>query len=155
MPSHVAFVFPGASGHVNPSLPIARALVQLGWRVDYVCSGAFQSAIAETGATFYDVDAVSAKIPNVREMILNTLEQYEDPGAKSWALNFGSIALARLVPAFVDFFRQLSPSVVVHPGCIPLFLHPGERNLCEINRQKGHLQGNQEENRRHLVGPPF
>lgn len=29
----ICFVFPGAAGHVNPSLPIARRLVQQGYQV--------------------------------------------------------------------------------------------------------------------------
>lgn len=51
-----AFVFPAASGHTNPSLPLARALVVRGWDVDYLHSPQFQEAIEDTGATFVDRD---------------------------------------------------------------------------------------------------
>ena len=51
-----AFVFPAASGHTNPSLPLARALVERGWDVDYLHSPQFQEAIEDTGATFVDRD---------------------------------------------------------------------------------------------------
>ena len=32
-PWKVVFVFPGAAGHVNPSLPVCRRFIELGWEV--------------------------------------------------------------------------------------------------------------------------
>lgn len=32
-PRKVVFVFPGAAGHVNPSLPVCRRFIELGWEV--------------------------------------------------------------------------------------------------------------------------
>ena len=121
----VAFVFPGAAGHVNPSLPISRALVELGWQVEYVCSTALQSSIEETGAKFHDIDTLCARrgIPSAREMIYKTLEAYEDPGAKMWGLNFGSIATEKLIPIFVEFFQEMSPKLVLYCPVLCPYAH--------------------------------
>ena len=52
------FVFPAASGHINPSLPLARGLVSLGWEVNYLGTLNFKEAIEDTGAVFFDRDEV-------------------------------------------------------------------------------------------------
>lgn len=112
-----AFVFPGTAGHVNPSLPLCRGLVARGWQVVYVCSD-FRQAIEDAGAIFEDMKSLCAKkgIPDVRQMVLESLEEYEDPKAKMWGINFGSIATERLLHVFLHFFRELSPELVVPPG---------------------------------------
>ena len=48
-----AFVFPMASGHINPSLAIARSLVSLGHEVHYLCREQMREAIEDTGASFH------------------------------------------------------------------------------------------------------
>jgi len=47
------FVFPKMPGDVNPSFPIARALVRRGHSVWYLCPD-YQAAILDTGAKFLD-----------------------------------------------------------------------------------------------------
>ena len=48
-----AFIFPLASGHINPSLAIARSLVQQGHDVHYLCREQMREAIQDTGAVFH------------------------------------------------------------------------------------------------------
>uniref|UniRef100_A0A7S2N2S6 UDP-glycosyltransferases domain-containing protein n=1 Tax=Zooxanthella nutricula TaxID=1333877 RepID=A0A7S2N2S6_9DINO len=48
-----AFVFPMASGHLNPSLPIARFLVAQGHEVHYLCREQLRAGIEDTGAVFH------------------------------------------------------------------------------------------------------
>jgi len=48
-----AFIFPMASGHINPSLPLARMLVHLGHEVHYLCREQMRTAIEDTGAKFH------------------------------------------------------------------------------------------------------
>ena len=48
-----AFVFPMASGHINPSLAIARSLVRDGHEVHYLCREQMRDAIEDTGALFH------------------------------------------------------------------------------------------------------
>lgn len=58
MASKAAFVFPLASGHTNPSLPLARRLVALGWEVHYMSFPPFQEAVEDTGAKFNDLSKI-------------------------------------------------------------------------------------------------
>ena len=48
------FIFSTASGHTNPSFPIARHLVKRGHSVTYLSSSNFRAAIEATGAVFVD-----------------------------------------------------------------------------------------------------
>merc|ERR1719401_1304524 len=48
-----AFVFPLASGHINPSLPVSRSLVEAGHEVHYVCREQMREAIEGTGAALH------------------------------------------------------------------------------------------------------
>ena len=70
------FLFPSASGHLNPSLPLARSLKRLGWSVEYLSIKQFQPAIGDTGADFLDRDQVFKEfgIDDLTAFILGTLE---------------------------------------------------------------------------------
>ena len=48
----IAFTNVGAHGHVNPTLEVARSLVERGAEVHYFAPEPFRAAIAETGARF-------------------------------------------------------------------------------------------------------
>ena len=48
-----AFVFGMASGHINPSLPLARRLVSQGHKVHYLSREQMRPAIEDTGATYW------------------------------------------------------------------------------------------------------
>lgn len=110
------FVFPSAAGHVNPSLPLCRGLVNRGWQVDYLSVVTFQSAIESTGATFHNRDAVCAEFGfhDLTAMTMKTFDEYGTPGAKMWALNFGSIMADKLLPVYIQFLTKCSPRVVVY-----------------------------------------
>eukprot|EP00656_Telonema_subtile_P053662 TRINITY_DN7829_c0_g2_i1.p1 TRINITY_DN7829_c0_g2~~TRINITY_DN7829_c0_g2_i1.p1 ORF type:complete len:498 (+),score=80.62 TRINITY_DN7829_c0_g2_i1:242-1735(+) len=110
------FLFPSASGHLNPSLPLARELVSLGWEVEYLAIPQFKEAIEDTGALFQDRNQVCSSLgcEDVVEMIKATFGEYDDPGAMQWALNFGSIAAQRLLPVYIDWFRERQPNLVVY-----------------------------------------
>eukprot|EP00927_Polykrikos_kofoidii_P077222 TRINITY_DN74189_c0_g1_i1.p1 TRINITY_DN74189_c0_g1~~TRINITY_DN74189_c0_g1_i1.p1 ORF type:complete len:503 (-),score=75.92 TRINITY_DN74189_c0_g1_i1:128-1579(-) len=112
MPKAV-FVFPSASGHVNPSLPLARGLVSLGWAVEYLCKEQFKEAIEDTGATFFDV-CRDLGMGDVTAMIVGSVAEYNDASAAQWAINFGSIASHRLLPAYISWFRSREPQLVVY-----------------------------------------
>lgn len=116
MPSTAVFVFPSAAGHVNPSLPLCQRLVSLGWKVEYLGIDTFKDAIEKTGATFHDRNAVGAAhgIQDFIAMAMKTLEEYGDPAAKMWGLNFGSILTEKLLPVYISWLRSVSPQVVVY-----------------------------------------
>ena len=59
-----AFIFPLASGHINPSLAIARSLVLQGHDVHYLCREQMREAIEDTGAMFHsDIETQPEEIP--------------------------------------------------------------------------------------------
>jgi UDP:flavonoid glycosyltransferase YjiC (YdhE family) len=109
------FVFPAASGHINPSLPLARGLVNSGWSVDYLASTEFKDAIIHTGATFCNRDSIfrSAGIEDVTAMVKATAADYGDP-VPQWWLNFGSISTASMLPVYIDWFRSRDPHLIVY-----------------------------------------
>jgi len=131
MSNIAVFAFPSAAGHVNPSLPLCKKLVTLGWRVEYLGVATFKSAIESTGATFHDRDDVCAElgIPDVTGMVYKTLEEYNDPAAKMWALNFGSIATGRLLPVYLSFLRRLSPHLIVYCPVLCSVVHLAAMHL--------------------------
>ncbi|CAK9098484.1 unnamed protein product [Durusdinium trenchii] len=105
-----AFVFPGRTDHVEPSLLICRNLVSLGWQIEYVCEERYEEQIRDAGAAFHDIeDLCTAHGLDLKRIH----EDYEDPTA-TWSAQFGSIATERLIPVFKDFFKTLSPKVVVY-----------------------------------------
>ena len=55
MSKHFAFVNVSAHGHVNPTLPLVRELVQRGHRVSYPISEPFRDAVTGAGAEFVEV----------------------------------------------------------------------------------------------------
>jgi len=87
-------------------------------QVDYVCDAAFRDAIQETGAIFHDVEDICAEHGiNFKEMLVDCLAEYaedDNSGDPAWGNIFGSIATEKLIPVFLDFFRSLSPKVVVY-----------------------------------------
>eukprot|EP00929_Paragymnodinium_shiwhaense_P086714 TRINITY_DN47170_c0_g1_i1.p1 TRINITY_DN47170_c0_g1~~TRINITY_DN47170_c0_g1_i1.p1 ORF type:complete len:483 (-),score=73.80 TRINITY_DN47170_c0_g1_i1:155-1603(-) len=115
-PSKAAFFFPAASGHINPSLPIARALASQGWLVEYLSIPQFKEAIEDTGAAYVDRDALCKDhgIDDVTAMVKATFSEYEDPGAMMWALNFGSISTQRLLPIYAAWLRSGGHCLVVY-----------------------------------------
>eukprot|EP00434_Breviolum_minutum_P013771 symbB.v1.2.012147.t1/scaffold829.1/size159244/17 len=62
-----AFCFPMATGHINPSLPIARSLIDLGHEVHYMSRQEMQPVIEKTGATFIDVATQQTELFEGRE----------------------------------------------------------------------------------------
>jgi UDP-N-acetylglucosamine:LPS N-acetylglucosamine transferase len=116
MSKTAVFVFPSAAGHINPALPLAKQLVSLGWKLEFLGDATFQEAIESTGATFHNRGTMLAEfgIGDMRAMVLKTLDDYDDPGSKMWALNFGSIATEKLLPGHISVFKKLAPSLIVY-----------------------------------------
>jgi len=62
-----AFCFPMATGHINPSLPIAKALTDLGHEVHYMSRKEMEPVIQGTGASFTDVASQQTELYEGRE----------------------------------------------------------------------------------------
>ncbi|CAE7374072.1 yjiC [Symbiodinium natans] len=115
MSSKALFVFPSASGHINPSFPLCQRLADLGWEVAYLGIPEFRESIAAAGGKLFDVNELGKEfgIEDVRAMIVGTVADY-GPSAKPWALNFGSLALEKLLPMYIAFLRRFAPQLVVY-----------------------------------------
>mmetsp|Transcript_86567 Transcript_86567/g.225879 ORF Transcript_86567/g.225879 Transcript_86567/m.225879 type:complete len:524 (-) Transcript_86567:463-2034(-) len=119
-PRTFAFIFPMASGHVNPSLPLARALVQKGHAVHYLSFDQFREAVVDTGATWHstveyltEMFGISAQV-DVMKVFGDLLHEL---GLEFKMVNLScvrNILLERKMPGTVRFLRDLSPDGVVY-----------------------------------------
>merc|ERR1719382_623294 len=113
------FVFPLAAGHVNPSLPVARALVQQGHAVHYLSHEQFREAIEDTGAVWHSTLGYQAELftnpqQGVMESVVAVLNEF---GLELNMVNFcavRNVLLERKMPGTVRFLRQLRPDAVVY-----------------------------------------
>lgn len=124
MQRRFAFVFPMASGHINPSLPIARALVRQGHEVHYQCRNQMREAIEHTGARFHDEIQNCTEMYDGREpSLFNALESLkkefglEDDAMLVSYKKLGPIIMELMVPGTLRFLQRVNADVVV---CCPL-----------------------------------
>jgi len=117
-PKKFAFIMPLASGHINPSFPIARSLVQLGHEVHYFCVEPMRAAIEGTGATFH------SSVEHQREFFTDPSRSvFEHLAMLFQEVGLGvdlgnmdlirSVILERKLPGTLRFLRSLSPDAVV------------------------------------------
>jgi UDP:flavonoid glycosyltransferase YjiC (YdhE family) len=117
-----AFVFPLASGHINPSLPVARLLRKLGHEVHYVCAEQMREAIEDTGATLHSERDVEPELfegrsNDLMELYGNLLEEYGWRGDKSYfsaKYMMKHILLELRLPGLLRFFQAVNPAAVVY-----------------------------------------
>lgn len=73
----IVFCIPG-HGHVNPSLPIVKELIDRGHELDYCCMKDFKGQIERTGATFlpfpYDISYSSSEEFNLLETFADVVQ---------------------------------------------------------------------------------
>jgi len=110
-----------ASGHINPSLPIARSLVRLGHEVHYVCAEQMCAAIQGTGATFHSERDVEPEMfegqpLDVMEMFVELQREHgiENEPFLQAMLKLKSIQLERRLPGLIRFLQKLKPAAVVY-----------------------------------------
>eukprot|EP00928_Gymnodinium_smaydae_P012211 TRINITY_DN1443_c2_g1_i1.p1 TRINITY_DN1443_c2_g1~~TRINITY_DN1443_c2_g1_i1.p1 ORF type:complete len:582 (-),score=88.44 TRINITY_DN1443_c2_g1_i1:443-2188(-) len=115
-----AFIFPMASGHINPSLPIARALVRQGHEVHYRCREQMRAAIEDTGAAFHDEVQILSELYDGREPELfgamASLKKEYGLEKDSMFASFRKLApiiMELSMPGTVRFLQQIKPDVVV------------------------------------------
>jgi UDP-N-acetylglucosamine:LPS N-acetylglucosamine transferase len=115
------FVFPMFSGHINPSLPIARSLGKLGHEVHYVCAEQMREAIEGTGAIFHsDVDVepelFKGRSGNFMGLIGDFRKEYgieDEPIMKSF-FKLRNIILELRMPGMIRFLQETKPAAVVY-----------------------------------------
>ncbi|EOD38763.1 hypothetical protein EMIHUDRAFT_224168 [Emiliania huxleyi CCMP1516] len=111
-----AFVFTTASGHTNPSLPIARLLVGRGHEVIYLSSAVFQTAIEGTGAAFVDETAVLTDLyhsgmDNFMLMFKGLVTEFgcETAPFVKQQLKVKNVIVERQLPGLIRFLKEASP----------------------------------------------
>eukprot|EP00930_Biecheleria_cincta_P047620 TRINITY_DN3304_c0_g2_i1.p1 TRINITY_DN3304_c0_g2~~TRINITY_DN3304_c0_g2_i1.p1 ORF type:complete len:574 (-),score=113.09 TRINITY_DN3304_c0_g2_i1:82-1686(-) len=109
-----------ASGHINPSLPVARALVRQGHEVHFQCREQMRDAIEDTGATFYDEITNQPEMFDGREPDLfgakETLLKEFGLGNDNMMLAFRKLDCLMLelaLPGTLRFLQQVKPDVVI------------------------------------------
>lgn len=100
-----------ATGHVNPTLPLLRALVQRGDRVIFFDTRAFENKVRATGAEFRAIDLGYDFVP--RPDVLAPF--------KAAALILEQAA--RVIPQCLDETRALRPDLILYDSMCPWGSH--------------------------------
>jgi len=116
-----AFVFGMASGHINPSLPLARRLVSQGHKVHYLSREQMRPAIEDTGATYWSEIEEEHELYHGREVDLMgaMLALKKEAGAESDPLMVGFMkvgpkSLELQLPGCIRWLQKINPSAVVY-----------------------------------------
>eukprot|EP00933_Yihiella_yeosuensis_P068420 TRINITY_DN7400_c1_g1_i1.p1 TRINITY_DN7400_c1_g1~~TRINITY_DN7400_c1_g1_i1.p1 ORF type:complete len:574 (-),score=104.78 TRINITY_DN7400_c1_g1_i1:518-2170(-) len=123
----ILFVFPMASGHVNPSLPLARVLRKQGHDVHYLCFEQMREAIEDTGAIYHSEIDILPEIFNEQrgfdlvKAFTAVVEEYLGDVPLLLGLQELKPVLMELqIPGTMRFMKSLRPSCVVYcPICCP------------------------------------
>lgn len=114
------FAFPMASGHINPSLPVARSLVDLGHQVHYLCREQMREAIEDTGAVFHSEVECQPELYKGREPdiwgamdCLKREHGLQGLGALQGAFRVMAIQMELQLPGLMRFLREMEPSAIV------------------------------------------
>jgi len=115
-----AFVMPMATGHLNPSLPLARSLIQLGHEVHYLSREAVRAAIEKTGASFTDAAEEQVELYENREQDImgafrTVAREYgmEDAPMMVGFSTISPIHLELQLPGTIRWLQRLQPHVVL------------------------------------------
>lgn len=101
--AHIAFVAPGAFGHINPTLPIVRELTTRGHRVTYATDAIMADTVRAAGA-----EPVTYRLKPVEPLVLDGME----------AAARGTLALLEEVeqalPQIENAYEDDRPDVIVN-----------------------------------------
>eukprot|EP00933_Yihiella_yeosuensis_P080523 TRINITY_DN9396_c0_g1_i1.p1 TRINITY_DN9396_c0_g1~~TRINITY_DN9396_c0_g1_i1.p1 ORF type:complete len:564 (-),score=98.00 TRINITY_DN9396_c0_g1_i1:416-2035(-) len=132
MAQKILFVFPLASGHVNPSLPVARLLRKQGHDVHYVCYEQMREAIEDTGATFHsEADILTELFENGKrgweenQVLMSMVPEYlgDDVLPIVGFFELGPVFMEKKMPGITRFMQELRPNSVVY--CPICSIHAG------------------------------
>eukprot|EP00931_Biecheleriopsis_adriatica_P072733 TRINITY_DN47149_c0_g1_i1.p1 TRINITY_DN47149_c0_g1~~TRINITY_DN47149_c0_g1_i1.p1 ORF type:complete len:483 (-),score=102.59 TRINITY_DN47149_c0_g1_i1:320-1768(-) len=117
----IAFACSAHVGHLNPSLPLVKALVELGHEIHYLCFESARPKIEKAGAIFHDVveiqkelygecktcGAVGGSVPIMEQQGLDTSSFLS-------LMKVANVCLEKELPGTLRFFRQLQPAALVY-----------------------------------------
>ena len=115
----IAFTFSAGSGHVNPSLPIARRLVELGYNVMYMCGEQLRVPIEATGATYVDKDQIlfggvdGLDFFNNVAAELGLTEGLANPDTHPVDIPILMLHWRKALPPMLSWLREITPILVV------------------------------------------
>lgn len=119
-PRNFAFVFPMASGHINPSLPVARVLVSAGHKVHYLCSEQMREAVEDTGATFHsDADNQPEMYSGRERSLVPAMMLREEYGLEDnqimfiWA-KLGALTTELLLKGVLRWLRSVQADAILY-----------------------------------------
>ncbi|CAJ1399483.1 unnamed protein product [Effrenium voratum] len=114
------FCFPAATGHLNPSLPIARKLLELGHEVHYLSRPEMRAKIEQTGASFSDTTEEMPELFAGRETdimgamrALGTELGIVDAPMMVGMLSLGPIHLELQMPGAIRWMQRVKPQLVL------------------------------------------
>eukprot|EP00438_Fugacium_kawagutii_P008071 Skav214649 [mRNA] locus=scaffold1763:547:1767:- [translate_table: standard] len=124
VPQRFAFIFPMASGHLNPSLPIARELVTRGHEVHYLCREQMREAIEGTGAEFHDEvqqmpEMYEGRTPDMFGALTDVQKEYglENECLMVAMMKVKEIMSEMMLPGMLRWLKSVRAQAVV---CCPL-----------------------------------
>lgn len=101
--AHVAFLSPPAAGHVNPTLPIVRELVDRGHRVTYAADASIAARVRAAGA-----EVVPYELRPAETVVIDGM----DAAARA---TFGLLTdLAQVLPQLVARYADDRPDLIVN-----------------------------------------
>jgi len=120
-PRSFAFVFGQASGHINPSLPVARTLVNWGHEVHFLTRPQMREAVEGTGAKFHsDLDWLSELYEDREPDIYGAFEALkhengipEDPFC-NMICKLRTIANELMVPGMLRWLQSIRADAVMY-----------------------------------------
>jgi len=119
-----AFVFLMASGHINPSFPVARALVAEGHKVHYLGREQMREAIEDTGATFHNdihvqMDFYEGRDPSLWGALGSLQQEHQLKGSMTKAfLMLNELAGEQMLPSTLRWLREIRADAVF---CDPMW----------------------------------
>mmetsp|Transcript_52003 Transcript_52003/g.161125 ORF Transcript_52003/g.161125 Transcript_52003/m.161125 type:complete len:537 (-) Transcript_52003:159-1769(-) len=114
-----AFIFPMASGHMNPSFPLARSLVERGHEVHYLSFEPMRAAVEDTGAVYHSsVEHLTELFVDPKLGVMETMARMmQEHGLEFSLLNMSlvnDISLERKLPGTLRFLRRIDAHAIVY-----------------------------------------
>jgi len=125
-PRSFAFIFPMMSGHINPSLPVARALVAAGHDVHYLSREQMRQAIEDTGARFHSDVEQEPELYSGRELSFApslVLKREHDLEEKTFTEIRASLQVAALelaMPGCLRWLQQVRADAIFYDPLVNL-----------------------------------
>ncbi|CAK0830624.1 unnamed protein product [Prorocentrum cordatum] len=118
----VVFACSAHVGHLNPTLPVVKALVSLGHEVHYICFETMRAKIESAGAKFHSCEDIQPELYARRSLAPGGIgacnaimgELGLDTSSVLSMLMTLNLSLEKELPGTLRFFKDIRPDVVVY-----------------------------------------